>query len=87
MSQLSVLRAANSCLLCPLCPADELGRGHLASLLLRSQFGQRLASRPWAKHLWANRPWGEMSSAGQNIHGAKSPDTITYMSHIKLWLT
>jgi len=22
-----------------------------------------------AKRLWANRPWGEMSSAGRNVHG------------------
>jgi len=55
---------------------------------LGPQFGRRLASHPWAKRLWANRPWGEMSIAGRNIHGAKSPDTITCMSHVKkLWLT
>jgi len=33
-----------------------------------------------ANHLYgrfAPCPWGEMSSAGRNVHGAKSPDTFS----------
>jgi len=33
----------------------------------------RFAPRPWAKRLWANCPWGEMSSAGWNVYGANRP--------------
>ena len=40
----------------------------------------RFALFPWSETSMGNRPWGELSSAGRNVHGrtvngATSPDT------------
>jgi len=60
------------------CPTDSSPHGRFAPCM---DISPPWAIRPInvsprlhrAKRLWANHPWGEMSSVGRNVHGANRP--------------